>query len=124
VGAQRGHGVSVSAEYLVDLLEPGVMEPVEDLRVDPLEYFDAVACPLGYLLRWYSGVEADGDPGVPEVVRALQQDRSSLVGREADLSGLAPNLVVGARTDRHAVDAAEDPAVLSLTEVLKVPAAA
>lgn len=45
-------------DHLVDLLEPDVIEPVQDLGVDPPKDFDAVACPLGYLTLRYSGVQA------------------------------------------------------------------
>jgi hypothetical protein len=49
------------AEHPIDPVEPGVIEPFEDLGIRPMEDFDAVAGPQGYLLGWYTCVQADRD---------------------------------------------------------------
>jgi hypothetical protein len=117
MGLRTGPSVLIDAVLLaapqdvIDALEPGVIEPIEDLGIGPAEDADAMAGPLGYLPFRYSRVQTNGHTCVTQVVRTLEQDRAVLFRGETDSPSGFPYPVVGASTDRLAVDATKDAAV-------------
>jgi hypothetical protein len=78
------------------------------LGVDPQQYVDAVACPLGYLRGGYSGVQPRRDCRVPQVVGAPGEQGRRFLAAEGGGASLVEDLEVGPVIEDAAARTGED----------------
>jgi hypothetical protein len=57
------------------LLVPAFIVPIDAVRIDPVEHFYPVTCPLSHLRAGSASIEPPRDPGMPEVIRPADKRR-------------------------------------------------
>ena len=63
------------AKEVLHLLVPALIVPIDAVRMDPVEHFHAVTCPLRHLRAASASIDPPRHPRMPEVIRLAGQRR-------------------------------------------------
>ncbi len=117
--SRLGHPVPL-AQRLVDQLVCVLLDAVEELRVVAEENLDALPRPPGALRGIDTGVQPEGDTGVPEAVGPFDKPRGQLHPGQSRPPRSRPRPPVGRGLYVIALGVTEQPAVIRYAEALNV----